>query len=262
MLDRSVFEARVSSMTARPLETHGISCGGPRLYLIDTPKGSRLTRFDLSSFPGRLKAYASFLWKDHAFLRLGFQNAHWVGPDLVRTNQPWPYQLKWWRDHGVRTVLNLRGEPDKAHHVIEQAACARLGLKMIDFVIYSREAPTRDQVRLARQVFETAEYPVLMHCKSGADRAGIMSVLYAHFRLGQPISVARAQLGKRTGHFREGMTGVLDYVLDLYLADGEPRGMDFLQWVERPDYDPVKIKADFRANWWGKLLTDRLLRRE
>ena len=58
------------------------------------------------------------------------------------------------------------------------------------------------------------------------------------------------------------MTGVLDYAVDLYLAEGEPKGLDFLQWVERPDYDPKAIKATFRANWWGKLLTDRVLRRE
>lgn len=221
-----------------------------------------MPRFDLSSPLGRLRAYLSFLWKDHAFLRLGFQNAHWVSPELVRTNQPWPYQLKWWRDHGVRTVLNLRGEAHKAHHVIETDACARLGLEMIDFVVFSREAPTADQVRGAKAIFETAQYPMLMHCKSGADRAGIMAVLYCHFRLGQPISQTMAQLSKRHGHFREGMTGVLDYALELYLRDGEPLGLDFLQWVERPEYDPVAIKATYRANFWGKLLTDRVLQRE
>jgi protein tyrosine/serine phosphatase len=221
-----------------------------------------LARFDLSSPLGRLHAYWSFWWKDHAFLRLGFSNAHWVSPELVRTNQPWPYQLKWWRNHGIRTVLNLRGEPHKAHHVLEEEACRRLGLKMVDLVVYSREAPTAEQVRAAKAFFETAEYPVLMHCKSGADRAGIMALLYAHFRLGQKVSEAAGQLSKRHGHFREGMTGVLDHVVDLYLKDGEPKGLDFLQWVERPEYDPAAIKADFRANWWGKLLTDRVLRRE
>jgi hypothetical protein len=89
-----------------------------------------------------------------------------------------------------------------------------------------------------------------------------MAVLYCHFHLGQPVSVAMAQLSKRHGHFREGMTGVLDYGVELYLRDGEPKGLDFLQWVERPDYDPAQIKTDFRANWWGKLLTDKVLRRE
>ena len=65
--------------------------------------------YDLTTLGGRVRAYRDMLWKDHAYLRLGFQNAHWVGTDLVRTNQPWPFQLRWWRDQGVRTVINLRG---------------------------------------------------------------------------------------------------------------------------------------------------------
>ncbi len=218
--------------------------------------------FDLSTQRGRLKAYLDFLWTDHAWLRLGFQNAHWISPEMVRTNQPWPFQLKWWRDRGVKTVLNLRGEPHKSHHALEADACARLGLRMVDLVIQSREAPTREQVLAAKAAFETIEYPCLMHCKSGADRAGMMSVLYAHFRLGLPIREAAAQLSLRYGHFRQGHTGVLDYVFERYLAEGEPQGLGFLDWVGRPDYDRRAVRADFRSQWWGTLLTEKLLRRE
>ncbi len=221
-----------------------------------------MTRFDLSTRPGRLRACWDFFWSDHAFLRLGFQNAFWVGPELVRSNQPWPYQLRWWRDRGVRTVLNLRGEPEKSHHVLEADACERLGLRMVDLVIYSREAPTLEQVLAAKRVFETLEYPCLMHCKSGADRAGLMSVLYAHFRLGQPIAEALGQLSLRQGHFRQGHTGVLDRVFDLYLAETRDSGVSLIDWMSRPAYDPKAIKAEFRSNWWGSLLSERLLRRE
>jgi hypothetical protein len=28
------------------------------------------------------------------------------------------------------------------------------------------------------------------------------------------------------------------------------------------DYDPVKLKAAFRAAWWGNVLVDKILRRE
>ena len=221
-----------------------------------------MTRFDLSTRPGRLRAYWDFFWSDHAFLRLGFQNAFWVSPELVRSNQPWPWQLRWWRDEGIRTVLNLRGEAAKSHHVLEADACGRLGLKLVDLVIYSREAPTLEQVQAARQVFETIEYPCLMHCKSGADRAGLMSVLYAHFRLGQPVAEALAQLSLRHGHFRQGNTGVLDHVFDRYLAETRDTGMSLIEWMSRPDYDHKAIKAEFRAKGWGAFLTDRLLRRE
>ncbi len=220
-----------------------------------------MTRFDLTTPKGRLAAYIDYLWNDHAYLRLGFQNAHWISPELVRTNQPWPFQLRWWRDHGVRTVINLRGAGRETGFLaLEQAACARLGLTLVDFPVSSREAPRRDQVEGAKALFETAAYPALMHCKSGADRAGMMAVLYAHFRLGQPIREALGQLSLRHLHVRQGKTGVLDYAFERYLAEGEPAGLSFLEWVRRPEYDPARIKADFQAGWWGTLLSERLLR--
>jgi protein tyrosine/serine phosphatase len=221
-----------------------------------------MSRYDLSLPAGRRRAYLDYLWKDHAYLRVGFQNAHWISPELVRTNQPWPHQLKWWRDHGIKTVINLRGGFDASFYALEKEACERLGLTLIDFTVTSREAPSKQQIRGAKALFETIAYPALMHCKSGADRAGVMGVLYAHFRLGMSIRDAVQQLSFRYLHVRHGKTGVLDYVFERYLAEGEPQGISFLDWVESDAYDPNQIKADFQANWWGTLLTERMLRRE
>jgi protein tyrosine/serine phosphatase len=228
------------------------------------PTGSAffLAHFDLSRPLGRLSTYLNYLWNDHAYLRVGFQNAHWISPELVRANQPWPFQLKRWRDRGIKTVINLRGGFDASFYALEKDACARLGLTLVDFTVTSREVPSRAQVLGAKAMFESIEYPALMHCKSGADRAGIMSVLYAHFRLGQPIRQAMNGLSLRYLHVKQGKTGVLDYVFERYLAEGEPKGLSFIDWVQSPAYDPVKIKADFRAAWWGTLLTERLARRE
>ena len=220
-----------------------------------------MSDFDLSTPLGRLRAYWSFIWDDHAYLRLFFQNAHWLSPEMARANQPWPFQLKAWKAQGIRTVLTLRDQPQKAHYVLEADACERLGLKLVNFVLASREAPTRDQVLDAKALFETLEYPCLMHCKSGADRAGVMSVLYAHFRLGQPIEEAARQLSFRYGHIRHGETGVLDYVFQHYLDDAGD-GVSFEDWVRRPEYDHERVKADFTSQWWGTLLTEKLLRRE
>ena len=220
--------------------------------------------YDLSSPLGRARAYRDLLWNDHAYLRLGFQNAHWVGPDLVRTNQPWPFQLRWWRDQGLRTVVNLRGGGyETGFYVLEREACARLGLELVNFAVASRDAPSRAQVNAAAELFGAIRYPALMHCKSGADRAGLMSVLYAHLHLGQPLRAAlKAQLGLRTLHIRQGKTGVLDYMFTRYLAEGEPEGQSLLQWVNSPAYDHEAIRRDFDAGVFGSLLTETLLRRE
>ncbi len=218
--------------------------------------------FDLSTPGGRRRAYLDYLWNDHAYLRLGFQNAFWVSEELVRTNQPWPHQLRKWRDAGIKTIINLRGGFDASFYALEKAACEELGLTLVDATITSREAPSKARILNAKRLFDEIAYPALMHCKSGADRAGIMSVLYRHFRLGEPISQAMDALHIRHLHVKAGKTGVLDYVFERYLADAEPKGIGFLEWVESDAYDPVAIKADFRARWWGTLLTEKLARRE
>lgn len=221
-----------------------------------------MTAFDLTTPAGRRRAVLDYLWTDHAYLRLAFSNAHWISDELVRANQPWPFQLKGWAEQGIRTVINLRGGRATSFRALEVDACARYGLQMVDFVVASRDVPSAAQVLGARALFETVRYPALMHCKSGADRAGLMAVLYKHFRQGEPVARAAEQLSLKYLHVRAGLTGVLDYWVERYLAEGESAGLSLTEWVSRPDYDPAAMKAAFRAAWWGTLVTERLLRRE
>lgn len=221
-----------------------------------------MARYDLTTPGGRFKARWDYVWGDHAFLRRWFMNAHWLGPDLVRTNQPSPRQLAFWKSQGIKTVINLRGARDEAYYALEKDACERLGLTLIDAPLDSRDAPDAARVHRAKRLFETIEYPVLIHCKSGADRAGLMAVFYRHFHLGEPMSVAMGQLSKTYLHHREGMTGVLDHFVEKYVNEIEPTGLSLLEWVDSPGYDPKAIRAEFKAGWWGTVLTDKLLRRE
>ncbi len=221
-----------------------------------------MKHFDLSTPAGRFATYVDYNLNDHAFLRLRFQNAHWLGDKLVRTNQPWPFQLERWRDKGVRTVINLRGGFDASFYALERDACDKLGLNLVDFTVRSRAAPSRDQILGARDLFAQVEYPALMHCKSGADRASLMSTLYAHFQLGQPIRVAMEQLGLRYLHLKNSKTGVLDQVFATYLRDAEPRGISFVDWVASDAYDPDRLTREFHAGGWSNLLADKVLRRE
>jgi protein tyrosine/serine phosphatase len=223
---------------------------------------STMERYDLSTSVGRFKAHWDYIWKDHAYLRRWFMNAHWIGPDLVRTNQPSPRQLAHWKAQGIRTVINLRGARDEAYYWLEREACQRLGLTLIDAPLDSRDAPDAARVHRAKRLFETVEYPVLIHCKSGADRAGLMAVFYRHFHLGEPMSLAAGQLSKTYLHMREGMTGVLDHFVETYIHEIEPKGLSLLEWVDSPTYDHRAIRTAFKAGWWGSIFTERLLRRE
>jgi protein tyrosine/serine phosphatase len=218
--------------------------------------------WDLSTPIGRFKAGWNYFWTDHAFLRLAFQNAFWIDDQLVRANQPSPHHLAFWKKRGIRTIINLRGGFDGSFYAIEKDACEKLGLNLVDFTVTSRDAPSREQVLGAVDLFNSVEYPALMHCKSGADRAGIMSVLYRHLHKGEPIEVAMQELGFHRLHVKHGKTGVLDYVFTRYLDEGKPKGLSFVEWVKSPGYDHKQIKAEFRASWWGSALTEKLLKRE
>jgi protein tyrosine/serine phosphatase len=220
----------------------------------------RVATFDLSTTRGRLATYLHYLWNDHAYLRLPWSNAHWISDELVRANQPWPFQVRQWRDRGIRTIVNLRGMD--SHAVLEADACARAGVKMVNYSVSSRGIPTRAQVLGAKALFEEIEYPAMMHCKSGMDRAGLMSALYLHFRKGRPIAEAVDQLHFRFGHIRAGMTGVLDYFFERYLAEFKATGISLEDWVNRDDYDPEVLIQAFKAKLWGNILTEKLLRRE
>ncbi len=98
-----------------------------------------------------------------------------------------------------------------------------------------------------------------MHCKSGADRAGLASGLAILFT-GGTSAQALAQLSWRFGHWKQARTGVLDAFFHRYAAEAEGR-TSFLRWVER-EYDETALKRDFVANGLASFITDRVLRRE
>ena len=113
----------------------------------------------------------------------------------------------------------------------------------------------------ARDLFERISYPMLMHCKSGADRAGLMSTLYLIAKEKVPVDIARRQLGLKFGHIRQADTGILDYFFERYLEDNARSPIEFFDWVERV-YDPDEVKRSFAAKGWANILVNRVLRRE
>jgi protein tyrosine/serine phosphatase len=227
------------------------------LVLTPAPK----SQFDLSTPSGRRSALWDMAWRDHAILRMGWTNSQWISDEMARSNQPWPFQVRQWARNGVRTVINLRGGMNTSFHALERDACGKSGIALINFPVESRGAPKLQQLRDAKSMFDTIVYPALMHCKSGADRVGLMSVLYLHFRKSEPIDEAKRMLSLRYGHVRQGKTGVLDYFFEQYLEQGASKGLSLLEWAER-NYDPVELKRTFLSNWWANVLVDKILRRE
>jgi protein tyrosine/serine phosphatase len=221
---------------------------------------------DLATPQGRARAWRELYLGDHHFLRAGFSNLHRISPEMWRSNQPSPAQIRAYAHKlGIRTIFNLRGPSSRGFYLLEKEACAAAGIALVDFQLFSREPPSREKIFEAKELFAQAAYPALMHCKSGADRAGIGAVLYRHLREGVAFEEAAAQLSARYLHIRQGRTGVLDAFCDAYTRfnDGRARRAwkPFLDWVAE-DYDPGAVKAAFLARLGRGLHLDVLLRRE
>lgn len=210
---------------------------------------------------GPTALYLDMLLVDHGVFRFLYLNKHTLAKDAWRSAQPAPHQLRRFKRNGIKTIVNLRGERRCGSYWLEELWCRQLGLELVNFQVRSRAAPTVDEIRSVRKLFQRIEYPMLMHCKSGADRAGLMSVLYRHFREGVPIDKARDQLSMRYGHFRQADTGILDYVFDRYVADNEQQPIAFMDWVETR-YDPEEITESFQSNGWANRFVDTVLQRE
>jgi protein tyrosine/serine phosphatase len=205
--------------------------------------------------------WADMLLVDHGLFRLVYLNLHRLGSDAWRSAQPAPHQIRHLARLGIRTIVNLRGPRWCGSYWLEQHACHRHGIRLIDFQVRSRAAPSREEMLGARDLLRSIEGPFLLHCKSGADRAGLMSTLYLIAVDGVPVAEARRQLALKYGHIRQSDTGVLDHVFDCYLEDNAKSPVAFFDWVERM-YDPEAVKRSFEAKGWANLVTNRLLRRE
>lgn len=205
--------------------------------------------------------YADMLLLDHLFVRVLFPNRHRLSNRAWRAAQPLPYQLKKIKALGVRTVVNLRGNAQTSTARAEQAACERLGLGYVDFRIRSRDAPSKAELHGLRDLFARVEHPILLHCKSGADRAGLASALYLHLVEKVPVAEAKRQLSLRFGHIRHADTGVLDAFFDRYLAHAATDPIDLFTWIDT-HYDPQELKHSFRSRGWANRLVDGILSRE
>ena len=198
---------------------------------------------------------------DHAVFRLVWDNFAEVVPGKwYRANHPTPGRIaRVARRHGIRTILNLRGARHCGSEALSREAAERLGLDHLFMPFESRGAPHRERILRFHTIWQTVTTPVLMHCKSGADRAGLASGLVVMFEGGSAVD-ALEQLSWRFGHFRRAASGILDAFFLRYQAEAEGR-VPFLDWVAH-EYDEEALRRDFRASGISSFLNDRVLRRE
>lgn len=215
---------------------------------------------DITRPVARFCAYLDMLVFDHGLFRALYQNHYRVTPQLERQSHPTPWSVARAAKRGIRTMINLRGDNHLGSSLLSREACERHGIRLISFKTYSRRTPDKELILELKQLFDSVAYPAVIHCKSGADRAGIVAALFLMLHEGQPVEIAKKQLHWRYGHVRLTNTGILDCFLEAYETANRKKPVDFLTWVAT-EYDPEAVKKHFRVSRWG-LLLDRIMRRE
>lgn len=150
---------------------------------------------------------------------------------------------------GIKTILNLRGTPKVSHYLLEEETCAAHGIELVSIALAARAALPKENYLEVIDLLDRLEKPFLFHCKSGADRAGLVAALYLLHVENAPLDVARKQLSLRFLHLKSTKTGVLDHILDCYEADMARLGpMGIRDWFAN-HYDQAAVRASFKPLW-------------
>ena len=136
------------------------------------------------------------------FLQLSGNFHTVIAGEFYRSAQPNAAQLeKYVTDHGIRTVINLRGTNEGAPWYHEEIVTASaLGVQHIDFRMSASRIVTDDAAERLIEIMKNAPKPILVHCKGGADRTGIASAIYSRAIAGMDEGSAEGQLSVYFGH--------------------------------------------------------------
>jgi protein tyrosine phosphatase (PTP) superfamily phosphohydrolase (DUF442 family) len=130
--------------------------------------------------------------------------------------------LKIVEEKGIKGILNLRGNmQDSEWHLVEKGIADKKQIALYDIALPVNELPGYKEVNLILDVLMESEKPILIHCRRGSDRTGMVSALAIALEQDPPLSEVKKQFSWRYG------------VLPLYQSIGPYFFSQYEQWLAK-----------------------------
>ncbi len=105
------------------------------------------------------------------------------------------------KKYGIRTVVNLRGsQPGEWWFDDEKDVLGQMGVKLENIGFSTEQMQTKEDWARYAEILKTAERPILVHCRSGADRTSEASAVYVMGYMGKTKAEALDQLSIKYLH--------------------------------------------------------------
>jgi protein tyrosine/serine phosphatase len=160
----------------------------------------------------------------YAAYQVSTDNFHTVIPgELYRSARPSPGNIeKWHERYGIKTIVNLMGpHPEYDWYQAQNATAKAEGIRVIDYKMSAERDVSAAEVEEIIDLLSSAEKPILVHCKSGTDRTGLVSAFYVAGVAGGSELFAEFQLTPFFGHFP--LPFLSTFAMDRSWERAEPR---------------------------------------
>lgn len=105
------------------------------------------------------------------------------------------------QEESIKSILNLRGEDlDQGWYQAETSTARRLGVQHYDFALSASQDVKDEEIDRILETINRAPKPMLIHCKSGSDRTGLIGALYLYSIEGKSAESADHELSIFYGH--------------------------------------------------------------
>ncbi len=115
----------------------------------------------------------------------------------------------------LKSIVNLRGKnPDSDWYIEEVKVSSEHGIAHYDVALSASRELTAKEIQALMEICNSAPRPILIHCKSGADRSGLVSAMWKVIVDKKSKTEAKKQLSIIYGHIPIGPTSAMDHFFE------------------------------------------------